>query len=450
MRRNKRTMLKKKNRRMSKKYRGGEYLNENSFIISDADKYENILLIIDPQNDFSEAKGSIRPAGSLQVTGSNMDYQRIISFIQQNINTLSEIHVSLDTHTKEHIGHPSFWTRVGKNGVPLTNEYGQQIGCDDTDGLRVLSKGLKNSYTSKEGIKIDEKTIYEGTSVIGDETRYYAPMNHGTHYDELCKYVEKYIEFYYSSESKHHQLPWIWKEHCIEGTDGHKIAKELKDVLDGNFINDDIVKEDFLDKVNYHIKGQNNLAEMYSIFSAEMPVSKEDAVTLEEYMNTSKYKTSQNGTNKYEKSEGVRFYEELKCGTSSDNKGCDYLNLDTTINTGLMDRLLGIDSEGRQTSDKPRRVFICGEAKSHCVKSSLIDLMEYATKKEIGDPNRIVLLADMTTSIPGTPSDYIEDITTTGKDIYDKKYDDEKLHREGDDSEPVRNKYTVLKHKNNK
>ena len=65
-----------------------------------------------------------------------------------------------------------------------------------------------------------------------------------------------------------------------------------------------------------------------------------------------------------------------------------------------MDQLLGDNN----------RVFVCGEAKTHCVKSSIIDLIEHASRSgKPVDESRIVLLANMTSPIPNVPDD-IEDI----------------------------------------
>lgn len=51
-------------------------------------------------------------------------------------------------------------------------------------------------------------------------------------------------------------------------------------------------------------------------------------------------------------------------------------------------------------------IFICGQAKTHCVKSSLIDLMEYAKEKGV-ESDRIVLLSNMTSPICGAIDDIV-------------------------------------------
>jgi len=235
-------------------------------------------------------------------------------------------------------------------------------------------------------MKKDNKIIYQGVSVIeigkcgidaaaheyltgGEQIRYYIPRNYSNAdiegYSKLCSYVEDYILFYSNTtKNKHGQVPWIWRKHCIEGSEGHKVVSELQLVLDN-----------LVSKVRYHIKGQNNLAEMYSIFSAETPVF--GVTGFESYMNTSQR------TKPYNIVDGLNSYQDTN----------DKINLETKRNTGMMDKLLG-------TPGKPRRVFVCGQAKTHCVKSSLIDLMEYAKENNVTS-DRIVLLSDMTSPICG-------------------------------------------------
>jgi nicotinamidase-related amidase len=399
---------------MTKKYqRGGvDSVVYEAPVIDD--NYENVLLIIDPQNDFSDVNSAVgrNNPGRLAVTGSTQDYARIIKFIEKNNAKLSEIHVSLDTHTRRHIGHPGFWSRVTSFDKDRVTEFTK---CDPEEGFRTLpwadtkvetcewgnnncwmengtfQKIILNSNFPDDAMAIklgDGTIIYKGTSVVpeqfrnGELDRYFIPKQYNDNdneYKALRDYVDKYIRFYSTTHSKHGLVPWIWKYHCILETYGHKVAEELQ-----NFLN----KEEVQGKVKYHIKGQNNLAEMYSIFSAEMPVNVID-LGIDSYVYT-----RDNVKSDYDISDGVSNYDDI----------AGKVNLNTELNTMFMDKLLG--------TNKQRRVYICGEAKTHCVKSSLIDLMDYAKDtKQINDPKRIVLLANMTSPIQGSPDD-IEKLTT--------------------------------------
>ena len=239
-------------RRNTNKYnlKGGRMYNNLEELFAN----KNIVLIIDPQNDFSNTNNIERKKdGSLAVPNSSSDYVKIIDFIRNN--PIDEVHVSLDTHTERHIGHPGFWDRISADG--------QRTPADDTDGFTILSINAENIIS---GFHIHRKTT----------TQYIPRIYDRESYDSLCEYVYNYLNFYSSTENteKHNQLPWIWPNHCLEGTRGHNIAQELQTFLR------DWERSRQCNIVKYHIKGQNNLAEMYSIFSAEKPVSQRDSEVL--------------------------------------------------------------------------------------------------------------------------------------------------------------------------
>lgn len=62
-----------------------------------------LLLIIDPQNDF------VNPKGSLYVKGAEKAVENIAKFINAHGNELYGIAVTMDTHHKYHIAHKSYW-----------------------------------------------------------------------------------------------------------------------------------------------------------------------------------------------------------------------------------------------------------------------------------------------------------------------------------------------------
>ena len=84
------------------------------------------LLIVDPQNDFCDLPETYRPldpltglpvAPALPIAGAHADMQRLASFIDATAHTLSSITVTLDSHHRLDIAHPTFW-RAG-NGDPV-------------------------------------------------------------------------------------------------------------------------------------------------------------------------------------------------------------------------------------------------------------------------------------------------------------------------------------------
>jgi nicotinamidase/pyrazinamidase len=84
------------------------------------------LLIIDPQNDFCDVPEAYRPtdprhgerlAPGLPVAGAHADMQRLARFIDASAERLDAITVTLDSHHRVDIAHPTFWARG--NGAPV-------------------------------------------------------------------------------------------------------------------------------------------------------------------------------------------------------------------------------------------------------------------------------------------------------------------------------------------
>ncbi len=77
------------------------------------------LVIIDPQNDFCDLPEALqnghRPA--LPVTGAHADMLRLAALIDQGGAGLTNISVTLDSHQRLDIAHPTFWVR--SDGSPV-------------------------------------------------------------------------------------------------------------------------------------------------------------------------------------------------------------------------------------------------------------------------------------------------------------------------------------------
>ncbi len=84
------------------------------------------LLIVDPQNDFCDLPETYLPTDpltglahrpALPVAGAHADMQRLARFIDATAHVLTSITVTLDSHHRLDIAHPTFW-RAG-NGDPV-------------------------------------------------------------------------------------------------------------------------------------------------------------------------------------------------------------------------------------------------------------------------------------------------------------------------------------------
>lgn len=87
------------------------------------------LLIIDPQNDFCDLPAQYLPQSlngqtvvpALPVTGAHADMQRVAHLIDTYGHQLTAITVTLDSHHRFDIAHPSFWRKAdGSDVSPFT------------------------------------------------------------------------------------------------------------------------------------------------------------------------------------------------------------------------------------------------------------------------------------------------------------------------------------------
>ncbi|OAE59806.1 cysteine hydrolase [Achromobacter xylosoxidans] len=85
------------------------------------------LLIVDPQNDFCDLPDSYRPTDpltgsavepALPIAGAHADMQRLARFIDATAHALSSITVTLDSHHRLDIAHPTFWRAANGDPVP--------------------------------------------------------------------------------------------------------------------------------------------------------------------------------------------------------------------------------------------------------------------------------------------------------------------------------------------
>ncbi len=85
------------------------------------------LLIIDPQNDFCDLPNDHRPfdpvtgrllSPALPVAGAHADMQRLAALIRAGIDGIDRITVTLDSHHRLDIAHPTFWRASDGSAVP--------------------------------------------------------------------------------------------------------------------------------------------------------------------------------------------------------------------------------------------------------------------------------------------------------------------------------------------
>ncbi|OFW76920.1 MAG: hypothetical protein A2201_08240 [Alicyclobacillus sp. RIFOXYA1_FULL_53_8] len=246
-------------------------LAAKEFVPPAAHDEEKILVIgIDVQNDFMET-------GELAVPGSHQDVHNFTRFIYSNLNRITRIAVSLDTHQPLQIFHPAWWGNAAHEAPkPFT-----LITLADIDA---------------------------GTWVPR-----YAPRDSRDYVANL--------------ESSGRKQLVIWPYHCLQGTFGGSLEGQFSNLV---YFHSAVRQSELLRIV----KGEDVLSEMYGIIKPE-----------------------------YDKN--------------------GYMNRE------LLDELLKYD-----------KIFIGGEAKSHCVLESLVQIVEHFHDVP-SLTQKIYLLEDCMSNIPG-------------------------------------------------
>ena len=223
----------------------------------------------------------------------------------------------------------------------------------------------------------------------------------------MDKYAKAYITQVGSRGKDGRNAVNTWNVHCIEGQPGWQIQPTVKAALDS-----------MRGKVEYYIKGQNQLAEMYSIFAAEVPY--EDIIADSAFTDAEKtviqsyvYNPA-NGDNTTlstpikpnDPSVGLvtagkmleTYTNHTVFPTPNPPKGMfrtapSSINLNTTFNEELFNRL----------TESGNDIVVCGEALSHCVQFSVRDLVEKI--KATGKTNKVILIENASSYVVLPPPD---------------------------------------------
>lgn len=169
------------------------------------------LFVIDPQNDFCEKNGS------LFVDGADKDMEKLSKMISRLGNKLKSIFVTMDSHHNFDIAHPAFW--VNQN--------------------------------------LEHPTPY--TVITSND------VESGVWKTSLKQFSDWALEYVKGLESKGRFPLCVWPPHCLIGSWGNNIQKDLFASLNEWEIKN---PSNF---VRYQTKGSNFKTEHYSVFEAEYP-----------------------------------------------------------------------------------------------------------------------------------------------------------------------------------
>jgi nicotinamidase/pyrazinamidase len=192
------------------------------------------LLIIDPQNDFCDLPPDWCPADpvtgataspALPVVGAHADMLRVAQLIKEGAFGISSIGVTLDSHHRFDIAHPTFWsTSMGEPVGPFTSITAAQVRTGD--------------YVPKDKAMLSRALAY---------------------IDEL--------------EQRGRYTLMVWPVHCEIGSWGHNVHPAVKAAY--NRWEDS--GQAMVQKIS---KGSNPWTEHYSAMQAEVPDAEDPATQL--------------------------------------------------------------------------------------------------------------------------------------------------------------------------
>ena len=192
------------------------------------------LLIIDPQNDFCDLPQEYLPSSAgasspvvpaLPVPGAHADMLRVAEIIKRGSAGLSGISVTLDSHHRIDIAHPTFWMDSAKGPVsPFT--------------------------------QITKADVAEGK---------YAPRDAAA--------LPRVMAYLDALESAGRYNLMVWPTHCEMGSWGHNVHADVRAAYNR-------WEESTLGTVNKISKGTNSFTEHYSAIQAEVPDANDDSTQM--------------------------------------------------------------------------------------------------------------------------------------------------------------------------
>lgn len=254
------------------------------------------LLVIDPQNDFCDLPDEYRPADpmaascqlapQLPVTGGHADMLRLAELINRGVKGLADISVTLDSHHRLDIAHPTFWMNAdGSPVAPFTPVTAVQVRAGE-----------------------------------------FLPRNSSA--------MARVLTYLDTLEATGRYSLFIWPVHCEIGSWGHNVHPAVRAAYNR-------WEELELGIVNKVTKGSNPWTEHYSAVMAEVP---------------------------------------------------DPDDPSTQLNRALIDVLASAD-----------RVFIAGEAGSHCVKATTEHIVDNFGAQSL---SKLVLITDCMSAVAGFEPQY--------------------------------------------
>ncbi|MEG4939970.1 isochorismatase [Microcoleus sp. F4-D5] len=203
-----------------------DWAKQHSIQPAASDKNQTCLLIIDAQNTFCLPEFELF-VGGRSGSGAVDDNLRLCEFIYRNLNAITTIAPTMDTHTAMQIFHPIFWIdEAGEHPIPAATS----ITLED------VQKGIwKVNPAIAHSISMDNFSALE---------------------KQACHYVKKL-----SADGKYPLT--IWPYHSMLGGIGHALVSAVEEAVFFHTIARN-------SQALFEIKGGNPLTENYSVLRPEV------------------------------------------------------------------------------------------------------------------------------------------------------------------------------------
>ena len=179
-----------------------------------------VLLIVDPQRDFIDIE-----KGTLAVNGATNDIKNIIHFIYNNLESLSNIYITLDTHYYDSIFFECLWRDKNNNRVlPFTEVTLEKIENNEiipiykdlqTEYVRLLKKQNSNNLIiwPYHCLYLTDGWLIE--KQLSNMLLYFESVK-GVHTKKIIKGLDKFTEMYgailpevISSSNNDYDTKWV-------------------------------------------------------------------------------------------------------------------------------------------------------------------------------------------------------------------------------------------------
>jgi nicotinamidase-related amidase len=208
-----------------------KWRKQHGLISAAADKKKIHMLPIDMQKDFCFPDGTLY-VGGRSGTGAIDDSRRLAEFTYRNLDLISYITPTMDTHFAIQIFFRTYW--LDQDDQPL------QPYDDVTGDLTIMRMGKA----------VGKAKPNPAAAPAVANGNYGWLLDHAAHYCSTLEKAKKY-------------LLKIWPEHCILGSDGHALVGIIQEMrMFHSYVRHA--------QSGVEIKGGNPNAECYSVFGAEV------------------------------------------------------------------------------------------------------------------------------------------------------------------------------------